>query len=189
MKSELQENKAAAIDWKSEGARPQAAAASSAEQTGSCLGKGFEIIGKAVFEGQVVIDGKLEGEIEGSDKITVGEGGSVITSKLKTDSIVIGGTVKVKSIASRRIEILSTGKVWGDLASPSLLIHEGAQFVGRAFAREAQREPNRPGAGHGPRSRASKGACAVTTAQGEQEHFRFDPQRALEKILMGHPYD
>src|ERR1019366_1111471 len=98
MKTDLQENEAAAIDWKPEIARPQAAAeSSSAARTGSCLGKGSEIIGTATFEGPVVIDGKVEGEIEESDKITVGENGSLITTRLRTDSIVIGGTVKVKS--------------------------------------------------------------------------------------------
>ena len=135
MKSELQENEAAAIEV----ARAQEAAeSSSAVRTGSCFGKGSEVIGTVVFEGSVVIEGKLEGEIEGPGKITVGESGSVIATKLRTDSIVIGGSVKVKSIFSRRIEILPTGKVRGDLASPLLLIHEGAQFEGKAFARAAQ---------------------------------------------------
>ena len=142
MKSDLQENEAAAIDWKTEVARPQAAAEPlAAVRTGSCLGKGSEIIGTVVFEGSVVIDGKLEGNIEGPGEITVGENGSVVTTRLRTDSIVIGGSVKVKSIASRRIEILPTGRVWGDLASPSLLIHEGAQFVGKAFAQQASDAP------------------------------------------------
>lgn len=152
MKSDLQENEGT-IDCKSELARPQAAAGSSSVRTGSCLGKGSEIIGTVIFEGPVIIDGKVEGEIEGPDNITVGKNGSVITTRLSADSIVIGGSVKVKSIASRRIEILPTGKVWGDLASPSLLIHEGAEFVGKAFAREAQREPN----GSGRRTRESRG--------------------------------
>lgn len=124
------------------------------------------VIGTATFEGPVVIDGKVEGEIEGSDKITVGENGSLITTRLRTDSIVIGGTVKVKSIASRRIEILPTGKVWGDLASPSLLIHEGAQFVGKAFARGAQQASDAPWDTDQGVAQV-KGRRAVTTAQGE----------------------
>ena len=147
MKTDLQENEAAAsIDWKPEIARPQAAAGSSSVvPTQSCLGKGSEIIGTVVFEGPIIIDGKVEGNIEGPGKITVGENGSVVTTSLRTDSIVIGGTVKVKSISGRRIEILPTGKVWGDLASPSLLIHEGAQFVGKAFAQQTQRASDAPG--------------------------------------------
>jgi len=141
MENDLQKNKAAAIDSKSEAAPPKARAESSSPaETRSCLGEGSEIIGTIVFEGSVVIDGKLEGDIEGSGKITVGENGSLIAAKLTTDSIVIGGSVKVKSIASRRIEILQTGKVFGDLVSPLLLIHEGAQFEGKAFARAKQRE-------------------------------------------------
>lgn len=145
MKGDLQENEAAAIDWMSEVPGPQTAdESSSAVRTGSRFGKGSEIIGTVVFEGSVVIDGTLEGNIEGPGKITVGENGSIITARLRTDSIIIGGSVTVKSIASRRVEILPTGRVFGDLSSPSLLIHDGAQFVGKAFARDMGREPNGP---------------------------------------------
>jgi len=91
--------------------------------------------------GPVVIDGHVEGEITGQDKITVGENGFVTANKISAASIVIAGAVKVNTIASRRIEILPTGKVWSDLASPVLSIHEGARFEGQAFAREAQGTP------------------------------------------------
>jgi cytoskeletal protein CcmA (bactofilin family) len=80
----------------------------------------------------------MEGEISGQDEITVGENGSITSDELRAPSVVIAGTVKVKTIASRRVEILPTAKVWGDIASPVLNIHEGAHFEGRTFAPKAK---------------------------------------------------
>ena len=100
----------------------------------SRLAKGCEVIGKVFFAGPVVVDGQVEGEVSGQDEITVGENGSITCDELSAPSIVIAGTVKVKTIASRRVEILPTGKLCGDLASPILNIHEGAHFEGRVFA-------------------------------------------------------
>jgi len=119
--------------------------------TYSYLSKGCEIVGTVFFEGPAVIDGKVEGEIAGQDKIMVGVEGSILTSRLSAASIVIAGTAKVKTIASRRIEILPTGKVWGDLAAPSLIIHDGALFEGEALFRDTQKGTASPGTRPGQR--------------------------------------
>jgi cytoskeletal protein CcmA (bactofilin family) len=135
MKTEMQQNEASAISWAPQVSKLMTVTEPlSATRPDSCLAKGCEIIGTVLFEGPAIIDGQVEGEISGRDKITVGENGSITTDELSAPSVVIAGTVKVKTIASRRVEILATGRVWGDLASPVLNIHEGAHFEGRAFA-------------------------------------------------------
>ena len=133
MKPEPQRIEPRTISWAPQSGKPDGVAEpSSATRQDSHLAKGTEIIGTLFFEGTVVIDGHVEGEIIGQDKITVGENGFVTANRISAASIVIAGAVKVKTIASRRIEILPTGKVWGDLASPVLSIHEGARFEGQA---------------------------------------------------------
>lgn len=142
MKPELHGIEPRAVSWAGQSRKSDGAAeAASAIRQNSNLAKGTEIIGTLFFEGPVTIDGQVEGEITGQDKITVGENGFVTAKKISAASIVIAGTVKVNRIASRRIEILPTGKVWGDLASPVLSIHKGARFEGKAFERESQRTP------------------------------------------------
>jgi cytoskeletal protein CcmA (bactofilin family) len=136
MKTELQQNAASAISWVARVGQLKLKPVTeplSAIRRDSRLAKGCEIIGTVFFEGPAIIDGQLEGKISGRDQITVGENGSITTDELSAPSVVIAGTVKAKTIASRRVEILPTGGVWGDLASPMLTIHEGAHFVGRAF--------------------------------------------------------
>lgn len=135
MKAEVQQNEASAISWAPQVNKLMTVTEPlSATRPDSRLAKGCEIIGTVLFEGPAIIDGQVEGEISGRDKITVGENGSITTDELSAPSVVIAGAVKVKTIASRRVEILATGRVGGDLASQVLNIHEGAHFEGRAFA-------------------------------------------------------
>jgi cytoskeletal protein CcmA (bactofilin family) len=134
MKTERQQNLASALSWAAQVIKLKPVTEPlSATRRDSRLAKGCEIIGTVFFEGPAIIDGQVDGKISGRDKITVGENGSITSDELSAPSVVIAGSVRVKTIASRRVEILSTGRVWGDLTSPKLNVHEGAQFVGRAF--------------------------------------------------------
>jgi cytoskeletal protein CcmA (bactofilin family) len=134
MKTERQQNLASAISWAAKVIQLKPVTEPlSATRRDSRLAKGCEIIGTVFFEGPAIIDGQVEGKISGRDKITVGENGSISTDELSAPSVVIAGTVKVKTIASRSVEILLTGRVWGDLTSPVLNLHEGAHFEGKAF--------------------------------------------------------
>jgi len=134
MKTERQQNLASAISWAAQAIKLKPVTEPlSATWRDSHLAKGCEIIGTVFFEGPAIIDGQVDGKISGRDKITVGENGSITSDELSAPSVVIAGSVRVKTIASRRVEILSTGRVWGDLTSSKLNVHEGAQFEGRAF--------------------------------------------------------
>lgn len=134
MKPELHENEGNEMSSAPQVVKPNGVTGpSSAARRDSRLAKGSEIIGKVFFAGPAVVDGQMEGEISGEDEITVGQDGSITSDELRAPSVVIAGKVKVKTIESRRVEILATGKVWGNLASPVLNIHEGAHFEGRAF--------------------------------------------------------
>jgi cytoskeletal protein CcmA (bactofilin family) len=118
MKTERQQNLASAISWAAKVIQLKPVTEPlSATRRDSRLAKGCEIIGTVFFEGPAIIDGQVEGKISGRDKITVGENGSINTDELSAPSVVIAGTAKVKTIASRSVEILPTGRVWGDLAS------------------------------------------------------------------------
>ena len=134
MKTQLQQNLASAMSWAARlGHLKPVAETLSGTQRDSRLAKGCEIIGTVFFGGPAIIDGQVDGKVRGRDRITVGENGSITTDELNASSVVIAGTVKAKTIASRSVEILPTGKVWGDLTSPKLNVHEGAHLEGRAF--------------------------------------------------------
>lgn len=96
------------------------------------LGRGSEFEGKLTFEGTVRIDGTLRGEVFSDDVLIVGEGARV-EAEVDVGEIIVQGTVVGNIRAKRSIEILTPGRVKGDLTTPSLQIDKGVIFEGRSF--------------------------------------------------------
>jgi cytoskeletal protein CcmA (bactofilin family) len=107
---------------------PAATAASTGEAR-AYLDKGSKISGKLFFEGPVRIDGQVDGEISANDAVLIGEG-AVVTAQLKAASVVIAGKISGDILAGKRIEIRPTAKVFGNLTTPVLVVHDGALFEG-----------------------------------------------------------
>lgn len=93
------------------------------------LGEGTSFKGTLTFEGTVRIDGKLEGEIFTKDTLVVGEGAQV-SSTVHAGVVVINGTVHGNITAEKKIEIHASGKLFGNISTPSLMIEEGVIFEG-----------------------------------------------------------
>ena len=99
------------------------------EEISAYLGKQTLFEGKMTFEGVFRLDGKFEGEIFESGTLIVGETASV-KGKVGLHTIVINGIVEGEIYAKVRVEIHSTGKVYGNLYAPILTINEGGIFEG-----------------------------------------------------------
>jgi cytoskeletal protein CcmA (bactofilin family) len=102
-----------------------------AAESRTLLERGSKIVGKASFEGPVVIEGEVEGEITGKQSVTIGASASV-TAEIRAASVLIAGKVSGHITASERIELGPSAWVEGDLFSAVLAIQEGAYFEGRA---------------------------------------------------------
>ncbi len=85
--------------------------------------------GKLTFEGKVQINGKFRGEIFSSGTLIIGEGAEV-DAKIEIDTAIIQGKVSGFIRAKSRIEMHPPAVVKGDIASPGLVISEGAIFEG-----------------------------------------------------------
>jgi len=99
------------------------------EEISAYLGKHTLFEGKMTFEGVFRLDGKFEGEIFESGTLIVGEAASV-KGKIGLHTIIINGIVEGEIYAKVRVEIHSTGKVYGNLYAPILTINEGGVFEG-----------------------------------------------------------
>jgi cytoskeletal protein CcmA (bactofilin family) len=93
------------------------------------LGKETVIEGKMTFEGEFRLDGKFEGEIFGAGTLTVGER-ALVKGKIRVNMIVINGFVEGEVSAKGRVEIHSTGKLYGTLVTPTLSVIEGGVLEG-----------------------------------------------------------
>ncbi len=99
------------------------------EDISAYLGKETVFEGKMTFEGVFRLDGKFDGEIFESGTLVVGET-AVVKGKVVLNTIVINGVVEGDVCAKARVEIHSTGKVYGTLLTPILVINEGGTFEG-----------------------------------------------------------
>jgi len=95
------------------------------------IGPTATFIGELKCDGGVRIDGVFQGSVETMGNVIIGE-----TAKVAADivgrNISISGAVKGHINAMGRLEILSTGLVWGDIEVASFLIDEGGVFSGRS---------------------------------------------------------
>ena len=93
------------------------------------LGENTVFEGKLSFHGTVRIDGHFKGNISSDGILVIGEHG-IIEADINSNCVVISGEVHGNINAGSSIEILAKGKVYGNIFTPSLIIHEGVIFEG-----------------------------------------------------------
>lgn len=105
------------------------------------IGPNTNFKGRLVCDGSVRIDGICEeGVIETVGNIVVGPQAKVATD-LIAENVSVSGAVTGKIKATGRLEILSTGKVWGDVDVGSFLLDDEAYFQGKLAMKEEQEPP------------------------------------------------
>ncbi len=101
------------------------------EDTKAFLGKGAEFVGKLIFSGNVRIDGDFQGEIVGEGSVDIGQGAKV-KANMTVGSVYIGGDVQGSIQVKEKINIHSTGRLYGDVKTPVFVMEEGSVFDGRS---------------------------------------------------------
>lgn len=96
------------------------------------LGRGVHFDGRLTFDGTVRIDGHYEGEINASGNLVVGRE-AVMDARVRVTCVLISGEVRGHVQATRSIEILPQGRVYGTIEAPKIVIHEGAVLQGNCL--------------------------------------------------------
>lgn len=96
----------------------------------SVLSAGINWKGNLGGSGGVRIEGTFEGDIAMRGLLVVGETGRVTCQSLRANTVIVAGAVK-GDITSERLEIRSTGKVWGNVITVSFSTEEGAFLRGQ----------------------------------------------------------
>lgn len=112
------------------GGMPQGNGASTLRSPNAVIGQGCRIAGKLEFEGDVQLNGEVQGEIFSQGELVVGET-AVIQANLNGRVVRVFGRVQGNITCSHRLELNGGAAVTGDLTSPSLVIREGVVFEGR----------------------------------------------------------
>jgi cytoskeletal protein CcmA (bactofilin family) len=99
------------------------------ERVTSVLGPGINWQGNLRGSGGVRIEGTFEGEIQIRGLVVVGETGRVTCENLQANTVIIAGAVR-GNITAEKLEIRSTGRVWGDVTVVAFATDEGAFLRG-----------------------------------------------------------
>jgi len=109
--------------FKSNGSTPNHAAT-------SVIDHGCEVEGHISFAGTLVLNGKFRGELISSDTLLVGETGEV-QAEVQVGVAIVSGQIRGNITARERVELRATARVFGDIATPVLILEEGVVFDGR----------------------------------------------------------
>ena len=90
-----------------------------------------EIKGTLHFKGELIFDGKIEGEIISEGDLILGKN-SFIKGEIRVKAAIIHGTVMGNIAVTEKCELKSTSQLTGDLKATRVQIEEGAAFVGKS---------------------------------------------------------
>ncbi len=97
----------------------------------SFLGEGTEISGEIKFSEIMRVDANLSGTITSdSGSLLIMEKGRV-KATIQAGIVEISGIVEGTVTAKNSVKIHSTGRVYGDIFTPALIIEHGAVFDGK----------------------------------------------------------
>ena len=119
------------------------------DKVDTVVGPGSLVKGDIHSRGTLRIDGNVEGNIRADASIIIGEKG-VVKANVIAGHIIVGGTVHGNVTARDKVEILSTGRLYGDVttATAKFVVAEGVIFEGRCSMSESdaakQRTPKMP---------------------------------------------
>ena len=100
------------------------------------IGASCSIEGSLSSKGNIRLDGEFTGTLEITGNVLVGE-----TAKIKADinakNISIAGSVR-GNVSGKKVQLLRTGRVWGDITATALTTEEGAFIDGKISMMSAE---------------------------------------------------
>ena len=96
----------------------------------SVLGPTLSFKGELKAEEELLIQGRIEGSIEHTSNLTIGEEGKV-KADIKAAFIAVEGKVEGDLQGTESVVIKQTADVEGNIFSPTVSLHEGSTFNGK----------------------------------------------------------
>jgi cytoskeletal protein CcmA (bactofilin family) len=94
------------------------------------VGPNTSLKGDIRSSGGVRIDGDFGGTIELAGNLIIGENATVVAN-ITAHNVQVQGTVQ-GDVTAKRLEILDTGKLWGDIAVDSFVLDDGGFYRGQS---------------------------------------------------------
>src|SRR5580704_161564 len=95
------------------------------------IGGTTRIRGRIHGEGDLVVEGRVDGSLSIRGDLTVTEGASVTGETIEAQSATIAGSLEGDLAASGPVRISATARMRGNVRGSAVSIEEGARFSGR----------------------------------------------------------
>ncbi len=106
----------------------------------SILGEDTNWKGEISGRGGLRIEGLFDGKIDLDGIVIIDQKGRVESDLIKADTVSVGVSVR-SDIEAKRVEIRSTGRVWGNVTTVRFSTEEGAYLRGKIQMEEEPPEP------------------------------------------------
>ena len=95
----------------------------------TALTAGSKIVGNIVADSDFRIDGLIEGDLQCTGKVVIGEAGRV-KGTIGCQNAEILGLLEGKITCGQQLSLRSSGKIQGDVQTKTLIVEPGAIFNG-----------------------------------------------------------
>jgi len=94
------------------------------------IGEHTRVVGSIDTQSSLRVEGSVEGSIHSQGEVFIGSG-SVTKANIVGKTVIVAGEVIGDIEAINGLQILKTGKVYGDISGDHLFIEEGAIYKGK----------------------------------------------------------
>src|SRR5580658_7972240 len=101
------------------------------ESPGARIGSGARVRGRVHGDGDLLVEGALEGDLAIRGELTIAEGGSVSGETIEAQSVMVAGSLDGDVASTGPVRLVAGSRVRGNLRGSTVGIDEGARFSGR----------------------------------------------------------
>jgi cytoskeletal protein CcmA (bactofilin family) len=95
------------------------------------IGSGARVHGRVHGEGNLVVEGHVEGELSIRGDLTISDGASVTCETVEAHSVTIAGSLEGDVAATGSVRIAAGARVRGNVRGTVVSMEDGARYSGR----------------------------------------------------------
>ncbi|MGZ3418250.1 MAG: bactofilin family protein [Polyangiales bacterium] len=123
-------------------------------ENSAAIGRTTRIVGRLSGDGDLVVEGRIEGEVTLRGHLSVAEGG-VVAAPVQANDLTVDGAVDGDVDVQGAVVLRPTGTVRGAIRAQRVSLEEGARFTGR-IEMDVELPAELTGGGSGSREPARK---------------------------------
>jgi cytoskeletal protein CcmA (bactofilin family) len=95
------------------------------------IGNGARIRGRIHGDGDLIIEGQVEGDVALRGDLTIAAGGSVSSEVVEARTVTVAGSLEGELTATGAVRLSASARVRGNVRGAAVVMDDGARFTGR----------------------------------------------------------